>query len=187
MALSRIVGLIYSAAAFAVPLAPAAANDYFWPAHRDAIEFKVKAHAIRGTLKLSRGSEVTIADQTYQKLTVFTDPERLPKQSREVYLRADEQGLYSRYSTSPEQPEVLDLVLPAVEGKAWQTHDRHGNPSRRVIEGIGDCQIKDAEFKQCVKVSFETPGGAALAVFALEYGEIVHSRANGFDRRTINK
>ena len=86
LALAGAFGLLVT------PLTSLAANEYYWPDHYQSVEYKVKAHAIRGRLKLSLGNEVTIGDKVYQQLIVETDPGGLPEQTREVYIRADEQG-----------------------------------------------------------------------------------------------
>ena len=189
MSLDRLVALACALIIFIAPLTLLAANEYYWPAHYDSVEYKVKSHAIRGRLTLSLGTQVKIGDKVYQQLVVETDPGGLPGQTREVYIRADEQGLYSRYSTSPQDKEVLDLALPVEVGKSWQTYDEFGNPTKRIIEGTGDCSFKRAgSFKDCVRVTFKTPDGNVIAVFAPQFGEVAYARANGFDRRTmVNK
>ena len=193
MSISRLAALGCFFAMLVAPATLLGANEYFWPEHHDVVEFKVKSHAIRGDLKLSLGSIVTIADKKYQEVMVDTKPNGLPGQSREVYLRADEKGVYSRYSKSPEDKEVLDLALPAEVGKTWQTYDRHGKPSKREIVEIRDCYIKPSRrteetlFEGCVVVTFEALGGGAAAVFAPKFGEILYMRANGFDRRAMIK
>lgn len=160
-------------------------NEFYWPAYQKGIEFKVKAHAIRGSLSLSPAEEVTIGEHVYRKVVATAEPSGLPGQHKAVYLRSDSKGLYARYTESSDDKEVTELTLPAKEGVSWQTHDQDGNVSTRKIEAITDCDIRGITFEGCVKVSFESPGGAAVAFYAPKFGEIVNSRKNGFMRRII--
>lgn len=160
-------------------------TEYFWPAHQKSIEYKVKAHAIRGSVQLVTAEEVTIGDHVYRKVIVTPSPEGLPGQHQVLFLRTDEHGLYARYSASPDAKEVTQLMFPVTEGTSWKTHDQDGNVSNRKIESISDCDIRGTTFEGCVEVSFESPGGAAVAYYAPKFGEIVNSRKNGFMRRSI--
>ncbi|MGB7182090.1 MAG: hypothetical protein WBD34_04875 [Burkholderiaceae bacterium] len=163
----------------------AAPNEYFWPAFKKSISYKAKSHAIRGGITLIAADDVTIDSKVYKRITVQPKPEGMPGIHREVFLRAEKQGLYARYSAAQGAKEVLTLALPAEKGKTWATYDQDGQPSKRTIDDVGDCDIKGMTFKHCVRVVFESSGGAAVAYYAPEYGEIVNSRKNGFVYRTI--
>ncbi len=159
------------------------ATPYFWPGHLETVTYKMKSHAMRGTLTLNAGREVTIGDHNYRELTASVRRVRAPH--KVVYLRADEQGLYERFSDSPTAPETLMLRLPATAGDSWQTVGDDGKPSERKVVKIAPCQVREQAFEQCVTVAYEAAGFPAIAVFVPEYGEVVNSQVNGFVMREL--
>lgn len=180
---SAVLATLITGTAYAE--SPATGQDYFWPNYQKQIQFKAKSHAIRGSIVMTPAKETRIGDNAYREITLTTQPSRLPGIEKAMLMRADKTGLYVRYSTDKSAPEVQLLALPAVKGKKWTTFDHQGKPSEREIESIGQCDIKGQIFDQCVRVSFQSPGGQAVAFYAPKFGEIVNSRKNGFLRRTI--
>lgn len=160
------------------------AQPYFWPDHLTTITYKMKSHAMRGTMTLNAGREVKIGDHVYRELTASARRVRAPH--KVVYQRADQQGLYARFSESPTAPETLMLKLPARAGEHWKTVNDNGEPSERSVQKIGPCKVRGNAFSQCVTVGFESNGFPAIAVFVPEYGEVVNSQVNGFVHRELS-
>lgn len=183
MATSVLIACGLGAAGLANAQSDGSATPYFWPGQHKTVTYKMKSHAMRGTLTLNAGREVTIDGRTYRELTASARRVRAPHQK--VYLRADEQGLYERFSDSPTAPETLMLKLPAKAGDTWQTVGDDGKPSERKIAKIAPCEVRGRTFDQCVTVAYEAAGFPAIAVFAPEYGEVVNSQVNGFVMREL--
>lgn len=157
--------------------------EYFWPAHHQTIHYKVRSHALRGALRFTRVGDIRIGSDVWQQISVTSD--RVPSLNETIYQRADAKGLYTRYSTDPDGKFVRELVFPAKVGDSWPTINRDGSPTRRKIESVGECKLRDAQFEQCVKVSFHSAEGSAVAFFVPGYGELVNSQHNGFLERTL--
>ena len=183
MKIRTCAGLI-SAAVLASPLSvQAAAQDYFWPAHQPSMTYKMKSHAMRGTVTLESGRELKIGDKSWRELNA--QARRVQLKHLVEYQRADETGLYTRFSTEPSAPETLALKLPATAGTSWKTLDADGKPSLRTIEKIGQCEVRGKAFETCVTVGYEAEGLPAIAIYTPGYGEIVNSQVNGFVLREL--
>lgn len=176
-------GLAFLALMVAQGNAHAQAQSYFWPDHHEAVTFKMKSYSFRGTFKLVSGRQVQIGEHLWRELT----PEvyRLVAPHEVEYWRGDESGLFARYSTSPDEQELVMLKLPAKAGDSWQSQEGQGASGMRTVEKVGDCVVRGKTFEKCITVGFEAEGMPAIAVFAPGYGEVVNSQVNGFVHREI--
>ncbi len=159
------------------------AKEYFWPAHREALDYRIRSHGLRDALHFSREGEVQIAGQTWQQVSVTSKV--IASMNETIFMRVDDQGIYTRYSTDPQAKAVRELALPLQAGASWPTVNRDGSLTRRTIDSIADCQLRDARFERCVRVSFSAAGGQGVAYFAPGYGEVINSQNNGFKERSL--
>ncbi|MEZ5654078.1 MAG: hypothetical protein R3E87_26380 [Burkholderiaceae bacterium] len=177
---AAVLAAVCSAATAAEPTI----HDFFWPEHHETLTYKVRSHGLNGNLWLTLGETVDIDGKRYRE--VKTSAKGYPGKRETIYLRADGDAIYARYSKAADAPEVVELKSPIAPGTKWQTVDRDGKPSERTITQIGPCKTREGlAFETCVRVDYRWQELAAVSFYTPIEGEVIFSGANGFFNRRV--
>lgn len=131
--------------------------DYFWNGSGP----EVKHYAMRtlipgtgivdGTMIQRTGATAMIDGRTYHKTVTAFDG--IPgAQGSTSYARLASDGIYSRTSTDPKAPEVLDTPLPPVLGRKWSVAQGALTLDLE-ISTIEDFDTAEKTYKDCMKVT----------------------------------
>jgi hypothetical protein len=142
---------------------PEVAEYFLFPAgHRNIYDVRIvdiPSHKIiKGTVIRREDGTVNIGGKTYHKKAITVDgiqdeiPFLGPDKVSYVYVRLAADGIYSRKSTDPKEPEILSIPLPVKVGRKW-TVVQGGLREEMEISAVEDLDTAKKIYKRCIKIT----------------------------------
>ncbi|MFL6196821.1 MAG: hypothetical protein ACJ75H_21740 [Thermoanaerobaculia bacterium] len=114
---------------------------------------------VDGVAIVSDRGKQTIDGKTYSKtMTTFDGiPGTQPESS---YRRVGDDGVYSRKSTDPNEPEALEFPLPPTVGRTWSLKQDDLSLDLAIM-AVEDFDTASKTYKNCLKVAGTGKKGAS--------------------------